>query len=159
MRVLTVFIFLLCSSFMNAQNSKTTIKDMGKVGNMSFVVATSDTATMVGVMQSNILGLHMVSIPGAELAEVIQVLNTYSEEVAKKSTEQSVIQNRTASLLLHCSYFKNAGWTIMIQNMDPALEKTAEVAQRKTGYVQFYYIEIKPKQIKDVVKMFTKALK
>lgn len=127
------------------------MKEFGKVGDLRFTYATTDTTSMVVISKGGMYSAQMVMILGNELTQVADILKSFEAEIEKKSGEQVALTDKTASLLLSCSYIKNNGWMIMIQHSDPRFQKASE------GTGQNYFVEIKPKQINDVIKMITKA--
>lgn len=135
----------------------TTIADLGKVGKLRFSLAKTDTLNVVSITQNG-YATGMVFIQQNEISEVVQTLNTFIEQTGKKATGQTVVAHRTKDLLLTCSYIKSAGWLIMIQNTDPAFEQNSANTQRKTGYLINYFVEIKPDQLREVVKIFSKLI-
>lgn len=158
MKILLVFSCLSLSCLLSAQQlSKTTVTDLGSVGKLKFSIAKSDTVNVVSITQNG-QDIRMVAIHQNEINEVVQTLNSFAGEIEKKADDKTVITYKTTGLLLSCSYFKATGWLIIIQNTDPALEQTSESIQRKTGYVIHHFVEIKPKQLQEVVKIFSKLL-
>jgi len=154
----SVFVLgILSTVVVRGQSTRTTVKDLGKVGNMHFIQTRSDTITMVGIAQGDAYTMNMVAFPQKEITEVIEVLNSYAAETKKNTSEQVILTDSTASLVLSCHNVKGLGWLIMIHNTDPALEKSAEVIQRKSGMVQYFFVTIKPNQLAGVVKIFSKA--
>jgi hypothetical protein len=156
MKITIMFILLGCSQFGSGQTT-TTVVELGKVGGLNFSFAKTDTVYTVSISQNKSYDIRAVVIPQSEIAEVVQTLNFFAAETANKVAGQTVITRTTKSLLLTCSYFKDSGWFVMIQNTDPAFEQTSEVIQRKTGYQVNHFVEIKPKQLPEVVKMFSKV--
>ncbi len=154
---LLLLIMLACSSFMSGQTT-TTMTDIGKVGNLHFSFAKSDTANAVSIMQNSPIGSRLVMFADTEIPEVVKMLNAFAEQTAKKPGGQTVTQYNTKSLLLSCSYFKDGTWLILVQNTIPVLDQTSEEIQRKTGIQVYHFVEIKPRQLDEVVKIFSKVL-
>lgn len=155
MKIFLILILLPLSGYINCQT--TTLVELGKVGGLHFSLAKSDTINMVGISQNDPFSLRMIGVPESEVAEVVQILNSFAVETGQKPAEQKTITNRTKSLLLTCSYFKSKGWSVMIQHTDPAYDETAKEINEKTSFNVNHFVEIKPNEIPGVVKMFSKA--
>lgn len=128
--------------------------DIGKVGNLRFSLAKSDTIDLLSITQA---GGRNVTIPSSEFSEIELILDKFATEMEKKVNVTTVISDKTKTFFLSCSYFKQTGWSVMIQHADPAFQQAAEKIRQSTGYGVYYFVEIKPKQIAEVVKIFSKV--
>lgn len=117
-----------------------------------------DTVSMVSIVQNSPIGMRVVMFTEAEVPELVKMLNAFAVETGTKQVEQKAITYRTTNLLLSCSYFKDGSWLILVQNADPKFQQSSDAVQQKTGYAMYHFVEIKPRQLDDVVKLFSKVL-
>ena len=159
MRIITA-IMILISSIVYGQGitTKTTTKGIGKVGKLSFSLSKSvniqDTSIILSITQTQ--DFRMVMIRKNEIDEVSKVLTSFKEETKTKNPSQGTTISHVTkdSVMLTCSYFKAEGWSIMVLN--PVFQKAALGAN--TNYQMNYFVEIKSKQIDEVIKMLTKVV-
>lgn len=156
MRAITTFGALFIWIMACSGQTTTTMAELGKVGGLRFTLVKSDTANSLSISQNGNI-IRFVVVPEDEIAEVVRALNAFAIEVENKPQDQKQITYRTKSLLLNCGYFKYTGWLISIQNPDPALEQESEKIQNRSGIQVYNSVEIKPRQLPEVVKMFSKA--
>lgn len=151
-----LLILLIIGHTSVAQVTKTTTKEIGKVGKLTFsnVVTGSDTFNVITQSQSAIVGnpydIRVVNIKPTDLAGLIDALSSFKTEVEKKGEEGTSFNfDSKNGLLAHCLYTKIGGWSIMIQNDMKKIETG-------TAYQLNTFVEIKPKQLEDVIKLLRK---
>lgn len=152
MKIITMIVFLLCSVLANGQTRKSTMSEIGKVGNLNFVLQKTDTGSVLMIMQPlATYGVSTVFIKQKEYQEIAGVLKMFKDETSVKNpAEGTFIEHMTKdSVALTCSYLKKAsGWYIMVMN--PTIQRAAQ-AYRPSGGGN-YFVQIKTSQLEAVMK-------
>jgi hypothetical protein len=165
MRLILLFLIAI-PSLIQAQLSKTTFKDVGKVGAIklqkAITITDKDTTIAYSISKNpgmfDIYAVYTVVLNPREIPEVIEALKSFQSEIKKPKAETTVLSYRTKdSTIVSCSYVKLTGWDIMIiQNTNKQIEEVNQDIQKKTGIMLNWFIQIDPYKLEGVIKLLNK---
>jgi hypothetical protein len=166
--ILITFSFIF--SIANGQGvaSKTTISEVGKTGSIKVQKVTTITGndTMIAYSITKNGGMfdvasgYMVALNPSEVPEVIAALKSFQPEVKKTKPENmtSLSYKTQDSTIVSCSYAKQLGWMIMIQNTNKQVEESLDKIQYKTGYQFNQFVQIDSFKLEAVIKLLSKIV-